>query len=119
MESAYSVIHELDGTWVVRRRDTDGHDTVFASFVSLEAALGALRALDTLRCSTCEWWTYLQLFGSEQGPSNQGTCELAKTNSGLPVYPESTAVANDMESYSASLETLASHGCTQWEAREG
>lgn len=70
-------------------------------------------------CKDCKHWQsperlekiYLHSF-------KMGRCELAGSSESYADHPESLAFAEDVESYSAWLNTSPDFGCVQWEAKD-
>lgn len=62
-------------------------------------------------CETCRWWTM---------PNDNkvyGSCLLAESTNGSPLFFNSDAYADDCESYKAKLKTKPNFGCVQWEVK--
>ena len=63
------------------------------------------------RCKTCQFW---KQFKDEVW----GTCELAETEGAMPKVLPTLAMAQDLESCAAQLQTRQNFGCVQWEKKE-
>jgi hypothetical protein len=64
----------------------------------------------TKTCINCKWHHKLS--------STYKVCELTKCENGVAIHPETLAVAQDYESYAASLEVKDNFGCIQFEAKQ-
>ena len=46
--------------------------------------------------------------------NGRGWCQLTRSNGSKPAFPDSAAVAFDLEGYAAQLQVSPEFGCVQW-----